>query len=106
MEPKSFSDMPGLPANEHAKKLAKEKSSKKSETQEDFYTIVGDKVKHVAATARGLKTLQYIGKKSKMGAKQFQDFKQMQLAREKWVEEHELEEKSAQIVKRLSNKRG
>lgn len=99
-----FADNPGLPANTHAKKLAKE-ASKKQQKDAEFvkvlYTRVGSKILMMKVTPKGAKST-YIGNVSK--EKEAPHIK-LQIEKWKkdkvWCEEHEFQEMSGKIREEL-----
>ena len=60
----TFADAPGLEANQHAKALAKQKSSKKKAKYETFYTVKGTKVIKFTVKPHGVYN-EYVGNLSK-----------------------------------------
>lgn len=103
LEEKTFSQAEGLPANKHAKALAKKKSSKKDEPEKvAFYTLKGDKVIKMLVSLNGSYEV-YIGnlKRHKDGlAEVMKIWKKDGL----WVESHAVKEKIAEIRKKLAKK--
>lgn len=67
-EGKAFKDQAGSPANQHAKKIAKEKAlalKKEKELSKSFYTVKDGKVLKMTVTLSGVHS-EFIKKKSKM----------------------------------------
>lgn len=100
---KTFAEAEGLPANAHAKKLAKEKSKKKKVEQGVFYTQKGDKVVKMIVKPGRVFTV-YIGNLKRHKDGLAGPIKEWQ-AQGAWVKPHEIEQKIAELKKQLEAKK-
>jgi hypothetical protein len=100
----TFAEAQGTEANQHAKKLAKEKASKKKEKHPVVYSQAGSKVISVCVKPHGTHR-QYVGsllKKKEAGALKtsIAQWKKDGL----WVEQHALEQYAEAKIKELTTK--
>ncbi len=95
-----FADNPGLPAREHEKKLAKEKSAKdlknKVAAKEQYYTIKNGKILQITIKPNGAYS-SYVDSLEKRGDQYKAEIKRW-AAEGKFIPEHEYEEKVHQLV--------
>lgn len=111
-----FADNPGLPANEHAKQLAKAESFKKKQEMEAkqfkkvVYTRLGNKVLEIAITPKGAKST-YMGNVKK-DSRYFEDIKDSKGNKQKgqiskwkdlgiWINQDDFEEACEKIREEL-----
>jgi hypothetical protein len=98
----SFAESKGMTANEHAKKLAKEKSKAKKPKYESVYTSKGFKVLKVTFKANG-QYQEYVGslskkKEAQMLKTEIANWKKLGI----WVDEHSLEEYAQKKIAALN----
>lgn len=102
---KTFKEAVGIPANEHAKKKAKEKSdlAKKSKPEEIFYTIKNGKILQVKVKPNGAYST-YIGRKAKMTKDAYESNVKAWKAEGKWLSEEDYQEKVSEVQAKLAEK--
>lgn len=100
---KTFKESTGIPANEHAKKKAKEKSelSKKAKPEEIFFTIKGGKILQLKVRANGAYS-SFVGKKSKMTKDAYDTQVKKWKAEGVWLSEEDCEEKVSEVQQKLA----
>jgi predicted peroxiredoxin len=99
LKDKTFKDAEGLPANAHAKKLAKAASKKEKEKVKIYYTQNGPKIVKIYISAKGARS-EYVG--NVMKEKNLQDKMKEWRTQGIWIDEHEYQEKSSKIREQMA----
>lgn len=98
----TFAEAPGLESNQHAKKLAKEKSKKKDLKFESVFSQRGQKVVKVTFKPNGAYQ-EYVGSLAKKSESQIIKAQIVKWKKDNlWVDEHALEEYSSQKIAKLA----
>lgn len=100
----TFKEMVGLPANEHAKKKAKEKSAKKPAFQKEVYTIKNGKILRVVLKPNGAYNT-YVDSLKKIGQAKYKVMVDKWLKEGKWVHEHEAEDMFEETIIKLAQEK-
>ena len=98
---KTFKEAEGLPANQHAKKIAKQKSGKQKADQVTFFTIKNNKFLKVTVKKNGAYT-SYIGNGAKISSSEKTIMIKQWQADDVWVPEHEAEEFAQATIAKLN----
>lgn len=99
----TFADAKGTEANQHAKKLAKAKSSKKAKQYETVYSRKGYKVVKVVVKPNGVYQ-EYIGNLTKKGGEAEALKTQIEIWKKEkvWFEEFQLEDYTKSQLQKLT----
>jgi hypothetical protein len=102
LEEQTFESSKGIPANEKAKKLAKEKSKKEKIKYKTYYTQKGSKVLKVTFKKNG-QYQEYIGNLSKKKENEILKLQIKAWSKEGiFIPEHQLDEVAEQKIKELN----
>ena len=94
----TFAEAKGTEANQHAKKLAKEKSKKTEKQSDTYYTLNGSKVLSLKVNENGI-FKEYVGNLSKKSeASALKSSIDLWKKNQKWVEPHALKEFCKSLV--------
>jgi hypothetical protein len=97
-ETPTFADAKGLESNQHAKKLAKEKSEKKEQKSDTYYTLSGQKVLSLKVNEAGV-FKEYVGSLAKKSeASQIKIAIEKWKSQGKWVEPHTLKDFCSNLI--------
>ena len=101
----TFKTSKGLPANEHAKKLAKADSAKKAKKPKykEFFTIKNGKYLHVIVKENGLYS-SYVGKDKRLTQEQKKQYISQWEKEGIWVPEHKADDFFSEEIKKLAGK--
>ena len=99
---KEFKNQAGLPANQHAKKLAKEKveAQKQEKPEVILHTIRGQKILRIKVRHNGAYS-DYVGSTKKMKKPEIDKIIENWKKENSWAHESELDEKCSEIQQKL-----
>lgn len=102
---KTFKEATGIPANEHAKKKAKEKSdlAKKDKLEEIFYTVKSGKILQIKVKPNGAHS-NFVGNKKKLSKDEFEAAVKKWKAAGAWISEEDFDEKTSEVRIKLAEK--